>query len=398
MSNVSKFYLTGGVFFFLLKTSALKRQSSRDRIAGKKESHTDAQIMNDFIKIFTDIEFGCSRKDVSQYIHGNINGSAGIPLNDTAQIESMLKRIENKYYDVIKEMKNFIVNHINQSKKEFLVSIIIYIIENDNEIPEEQEFFINPDGYSMTKADIRKENNFCLDSFLVGVFRYIEENRSMENYKGKDTLDLISEKKTKSGLRTYNPENIQDKLREINVIFEESDIEKNESENISDSKNNDITVSQKKLSDAPRDGKYYKRLEQFHDAVKNLISDTESSDMEIYYKSSELGKRYVDINDYIRKKGLDVVNLDSETVTEFKERVIYKYTGMCSFKCDNNKIISSITYNGEKISSFTSERNWINQSMLDLYVSENKSRCCVCYFIFDQCNVFKFLQIGDVEN
>lgn len=251
----------------------------------------------------------------------------------------------------------------------------------------------------MTKSDIRKENNFYLDSFLVGVFCYIEENRSMENVKGKDTLDLISEKKTKSSSRTYNPENIQSKLRKVNVIFEKPDIEKNESENISDSKNNDVlTVCQKIFADAPKDDNYYKMRERFFYAVNNLMSDTESSDMEIYYKSSELGKRYADIKEYIRKKEINIVDLNSETITEFRERVVYKYTGICSFKSDNNKIISSIIYNGEKISSFTSERNWINQSMLDLYVNANKPRCCVCYFIFDQENVFKFLQISDIEN
>ena len=120
--------------------------------------------------------------------------------------------------------------------------------------------------------------------------------------------------------------------------------------------------------------------------------------MEIYYKSSELMKKYMDIDEYIRKKELDIVDLNSETITNFRERVVYRYTGKCSFEYNNNKIISSIVYNGKTISSFTSERNWINQSILSQYVWDNKIRYCVCYFIFNQENVFKFLQIGDIED
>lgn len=107
MSYISKFYLTGGVFFFLLKTTAIKKQSSRDRLAGKKEFHTDAQIMNDLLQIFTGIDFGCSSKEVSQYMNCIVNGSAGIPLTDVTQFGDLLIKIQNRYDDIIKGMKKF---------------------------------------------------------------------------------------------------------------------------------------------------------------------------------------------------------------------------------------------------------------------------------------------------
>lgn len=115
---------------------------------------------------------------------------------------------------------------------------------------------------------------------------------------------------------------------------------------------------------------------------------------EIFYKSSML-RNYVDIEEYIKLKNVELVDLSSETVTNFKMNVVYKYTGECFFESIDNSIRVKIIYSKEKICAVTSMKNWINQSVISNYINENQSRYCVCYFIYDQGKVLQFLQLGE---
>lgn len=141
-----------------------------------------------------------------------------------------------------------------------------------------------------------------------------------------------------------------------------------------------------------------KRKEEF---LKSLLEEKiklKNSDMEIYYKSNIL-RNYIDIKEYIRKKNIELVNLDSETVADFKDKVVYRFTSECFFKYSNNygvdTAIVTINYNKESISAVTSIKNWINQSIIINYIANEIPRYMTCYFIFDNGNVFHFLQIGE---
>lgn len=115
---------------------------------------------------------------------------------------------------------------------------------------------------------------------------------------------------------------------------------------------------------------------------------------EIFYKSSML-RNYVDIEEYINLKNVELVDLSSETVADFNRNTVYKYSGQCFFESIGDMVRVSIIYNKEKISAVTSFRNWINQSIITNYIYENKSRYCECYFIYDQAKVFQFLEISE---
>lgn len=397
MSDKSNFHLTGGVFFFLLKTFSAKTVNHRERIKGEKEKVSDLKIMSGLIKIFSGTDFGCSSKDVSMYMNCRTNGSAGVPLNDELQINDFIKRIKSQYDDVTKDMTTFISNYINLHMKENLVSALICIIENDDDIPEEQEFFINRGGSSMTKANIRNESIFCLSSFLIGVFRYIEENRFMENEKGRDTLELISEKKFSNKPRTYSVKKIKDKIREVNVFFEEiptEEINKKEGVVKTENKNNSIDFFENERNS--NDSDYNIRRANFLKELNNLLNE-ETSDMDIFYKSSILGKKYIDIMDYIQKNKMRLVDLNSNPTDKFENDTVYKYNCPCHFNRETDNFYSwvkvTIELNGTEISAETSENKWLNRSIVSNY--NNKSRNCTCYFIYDQEKVFLFLQISE---
>lgn len=121
-------------------------------------------------------------------------------------------------------------------------------------------------------------------------------------------------------------------------------------------------------------------------------------ELDIFYKSSELGKRFADIKEYIKFKKYDFVILNNNNVTDFQENIVYRYTGECFFEIgERNEIITYFIYNNQKIQSYTSVHNWLNQSILSNYAYEGASRYFNCYFFYDQGRMFKFLQISEAN-
>lgn len=138
---------------------------------------------------------------------------------------------------------------------------------------------------------------------------------------------------------------------------------------------------------------YYKRIEAFINDITD-VADVSVSNMDIFYKSGSLNK-YADIKHYAKSKGIEIIDFDSESVVNFAGNAVYRYFGECSFAVDNSYITVSIKPNGEEIGAFTSEKNWVNTSLLMNYVYQGISRECVCYFKYDKGKVLQFLQIGD---
>lgn len=122
-------------------------------------------------------------------------------------------------------------------------------------------------------------------------------------------------------------------------------------------------------------------------------------DIDIFYKSSELGKKYYDINEYVEFKKYKTVVLQNESIKEFEENTVYRYSGNCFFdEGKHDDIIVYFMYNDQRIESHTSYDKWLNKSLVSNYAYGGNSRALNCYFIYDQGKVFKFLQISEANN
>ena len=118
------------------------------------------------------------------------------------------------------------------------------------------------------------------------------------------------------------------------------------------------------------------------------------SEMDLFYKCSKL-RQYVDIKDYADKNSIDIIDLNTMNIKEFKSSEIYMFRGECSFECDNNWVIVHTNINGHAYDFTTSENNWVNWSFVVNYVKKNIPRRCICYFIYDQGKILQVLQIDD---
>lgn len=195
MSDVNKTYLCGGVLFFMLMKATYPDGSAKDHLDGVKDGHKAPDVMSDLIYTFTGSRSFGSGKDTSNYRECKIEGTVNVPFNDETYINSYEDTVKFRYSEALKRMCEFSHWHINPAMKEWLVKALLEIVENDDEIDNNDNFYVMSDGSFMNKVGIRKKNEYEFEAFLVGVLLYILKNRCNKNYFGIDTLNFYGDKK-----------------------------------------------------------------------------------------------------------------------------------------------------------------------------------------------------------
>ena len=187
-------YLCGGVLFFLMAHMKPSTGTARDHQSGLKDDHSDPVVMQDLIFAVKGSEYTTAAKDTSNYRECKNNGSVNVPFNDVALCSSYDNVVKNNYSDTLKRMSEFAQGHLDLSKKEWFIKVLLDIIENDGDIDDTDEFYIECDGSPTTKASIRTTEQFTLPAFLVGVMHYILVNRYDKNTLGVATLEAWGQK------------------------------------------------------------------------------------------------------------------------------------------------------------------------------------------------------------
>lgn len=187
-------YLCGGVLFFLMAHMKPSTGTARDHQSGLKDDHSDPVVMQDLIFAVKGSEYTTAAKDTSNYRECKNNGSVNVPFNDVALCSSYDNAVKNEYSDTLKRMSEFVQSHLDLSKKEWFIKVLLDIIENDADIAETDEFYIECNGSPRTKASIRTIEEFSLPAFLVGVMHYILAKRHDKNTLGVATLEAWGQK------------------------------------------------------------------------------------------------------------------------------------------------------------------------------------------------------------
>lgn len=103
-------------------------------------------------------------------------------------------RVKSDYQSALKSMCAFVSRFLDvgtsPAREVWLVKALLDLIDTDQSIDDSQVFYIDEDGRGITKAALRTMSEFCLQSFLLGVWHFIIKNRP-ENKDGKATYDAI---------------------------------------------------------------------------------------------------------------------------------------------------------------------------------------------------------------
>lgn len=188
--------LCGGTLLVLLLHSRKKRITETALLQGMlKVLHNDIYIYNNTLKEQTKKFKICKE-------HSNL----ATPFED-ATIQNMIAdTINNNYNELLEMTSEFINNYIDNDSKihkdELLIKAVLELIEQDNSISSDQEFYILPNGKTVKKSKILSMTKFYLPSFLLGILYYVIMNIK-DNKEGAETYNEWCPKPESGTKRKY---------------------------------------------------------------------------------------------------------------------------------------------------------------------------------------------------
>ena len=368
------YILSSGVLFLLL--SDIKRVSSQSQlmknlsnaIAGKN------QYWGKDIKTL--------RTRTSKCINCQESAAFYFPNNSNQIIDMFVKKVVTDFSAVQNQMIDFIKDSLEKEKLKKLIRNIIFVIENDQTIAEDQAFYINSDGTSVTKQNLRKLELFSASSFLVGTIHFILENRKSDNLKGRPTIEEIST--IDSNRRSLKIDFPQDAWQDFNVYLEESIDKKidNSSNRTPNPVTNSSTYAHNNGCSGNKHKNTFKKLHYKSQSVNNkentLIFDDSYTIIDLNKMPLEFDSEY------------------SNTNIIFKFQTVYKLTATYN-KLNERVICVSTDLNNKKFKGITIKKNWV-ESLINRRIDLGCIKTTALFRIEDFENdtyYVHFLIIGD---
>ena len=199
MTNTVKQRLCGGTFFTLFLRARKPLRGANEYYTGNPEPYSEPialfalskVIVPDWKSIFVYADSTVSG-NTSEYKTCKNEGGSIYPFGDDAALTAFSERIKESYPTVLADMCKIIgllVDTGSMKKDIRLVKELITLIEVDDSIRDSQPFYTLENGDAITKSDLLKAKDICLQSFLLGVW-YFAVTRSERNAFGKETINL----------------------------------------------------------------------------------------------------------------------------------------------------------------------------------------------------------------
>ena len=202
--------LCGGTFFVLLLNSR-KKGIERD-------------LLRDMLKIFKPdlyIDESSFKEQTKKFKICKEHSNLATPFEEAATRKKMTDDINGHYEELLAKMTKFIDKHIavgsDTQKEKILVKALLEVIEQDNSIPKDQDFYIQPDGKSVTKEELVSLKKAFLPSFLLGVLYYVMINIE-DNMDGAETYDEWCPKPDSGTQRKYTANLGEKSNKQIELI------------------------------------------------------------------------------------------------------------------------------------------------------------------------------------
>jgi hypothetical protein len=188
--------LCGGTYFTLILEARRQRTSQRSRYEGEQDGLSQPDTLTGLGKVVYTEYIPPSNK---QTFKTNVNAyktcaddGSNLSFLFQDKVSAFDSKVKSAYNTVLDAMCGFVNTFLEVgtsiNKEEWLIKAILDLIENDESIPDEQEFFIGNNGQGIKKSTLRQMNDFSLQPFLLGVWHYIVVNRP-DNRSGKGTFD-----------------------------------------------------------------------------------------------------------------------------------------------------------------------------------------------------------------
>jgi hypothetical protein len=189
--------LCGGTFFTLVLQALQQRMNAREHYDGDSDGLSDPEVLVGLIKVinpaYTDPGKERLKTIVNNYKRCESSTSTYFPFSDDQVVAAFDETVRTDYQTALNGMIGFVNNFLDVSKAVHkdanLVRAIVDLIQQDQSIEAETEFYIGQNGEKKKKAALGDLKDVCLPSFLLGVWHYVVVNRK-DNSVGKKTYDV----------------------------------------------------------------------------------------------------------------------------------------------------------------------------------------------------------------
>ena len=186
-------YLCGGTFLTQVLRVTERTTKPTDRLNGKKEDIRDQDVFRRLLSIYGLADLPAPAGDTQKTYASDFKQCKD---SKTAYTKFTDSDYRQKFDADVRSGKSKALYMVTEFVKECidvkrngtqLVRCILGMIKDDKTVKATDEFFIFPDGGSMSKQDILTTDNFFIEPFLLGVWHYIIMKRAEKNELGSDT-------------------------------------------------------------------------------------------------------------------------------------------------------------------------------------------------------------------
>ena len=189
--------LCGGTYFTLVLQCLKQRAKAREHYKGESDGLTDPQVLMGLIQVinpdYREPKKGVLKGKTNDFKSCKTSSGAYLPFGDIPVIDEFDRVVREEYMSARSAMAIFIDTFleigVNTKKEHILVKALLDLIDLDNSIDSDTDFFVGVDGEKIKKAALGDLRNICLPSFLLGVWHYVVVNRK-DNSVGADTYNL----------------------------------------------------------------------------------------------------------------------------------------------------------------------------------------------------------------
>ncbi len=196
MSNSVYPRLCGGTFFTLVLQALKQRVKAREHYNGERDGLSDPEVLTGLIKVINpDYQVpkdGLNKGKTNEYKSCKTSDGAYLPFGDTQEVRAFDLRVQSNYREALMPMVAFVEGFIDTGaavkKYEHLVKALIDLIQKDQSILDDAEFYIGENGEKIKKAALGDLSEVYLPAFLLGVWHYAVVFRK-DNTVGQATYD-----------------------------------------------------------------------------------------------------------------------------------------------------------------------------------------------------------------
>ncbi len=189
--------LCGGTFFTLVLQALRQRMNAREHYDGDSDGLSDPEVLVGLIKVINPAYSDPGKEKLktiaNNYKQGGNSHSAYFPFHDDQVINAFDQTVRTDYQAALNGMIRFVNQFLDLSepvhKDVNLVRALVDLIQQDQSIDAETDFYIGQNGEKKKKAALGDLKEVCLPSFLLGVWHYVVVNRQ-DNSIGKKTYDV----------------------------------------------------------------------------------------------------------------------------------------------------------------------------------------------------------------